>query len=586
MELNKLNTGNPDAMSYHTEELSFTVLGGIRLDGLDRLRVTLKIEVTERKFKHYLNNPELAALAIRHNIDLYNDVQVEKLTRKTAERLEIGTTHIAKAVAELTNQLEQYRLMQIEAQQKRETEKKQKKILSPEQRAQAENFLKAPDLMERTKQAIAQSGVIGEAENALRMLLIFTTRKRESPLHIISLGASGTGKTYLQEKISELIPEEDKIEITTLSDNAFYYFERNELSNKLILIEDYDGVLSVLYPIRELKSKQKITKTVTIKDPRGNTRTIHLTVEGPVCVAGCTTRESIYEDNANRSFLIFLDESAAQDERIMQYQRKRSAGKINTDEEKQIKELMQNCQRILEPITVINPYAELLKLPNEVLKPRRTNSHYLQFIEAITFYHQLQRQQKADESTGEVYIETTIEDIAEAGKLIKEILLRKSDDITGACRNYFELLKAQLQKEKQSNFTNKEVRSWLRMPLSTVKRHNLELMNCGYLKLAESKKQKGYRYEIVSYEEYNELQSRITNVLDEILEKIKQQQPNGSNLAQSKNEPTKRKSNKALNSQPKQPKEKTHLSETEGSQTPSKEITTGEQIANDEAATR
>ena len=40
---------------------------------------------------------------------------------------------------------------------------------------------------------------------------------REQPLHIISLGSSGTGKTYLQEKISQLIPEEQKLEITTLS---------------------------------------------------------------------------------------------------------------------------------------------------------------------------------------------------------------------------------------------------------------------------------------------------------------------------------------------------------------------------------
>ena len=35
------------------------------------------------------------------------------------------------------------------------------------------------------------------------------------------LGASGTGKTYLQEKVSELIPEEDKIEITSLIRQCF-----------------------------------------------------------------------------------------------------------------------------------------------------------------------------------------------------------------------------------------------------------------------------------------------------------------------------------------------------------------------------
>ena len=54
------------------------------------------------------------------------------------------------------------------------------------------------------------------------------------------------------------MPGEDKIEITSVSGNAFYYFDKEELGHKLILIEDYDGVLTALYPIRELQSKQKI----------------------------------------------------------------------------------------------------------------------------------------------------------------------------------------------------------------------------------------------------------------------------------------------------------------------------------------
>lgn len=63
----KINTTNPEAIAYTTEELGYTILGGIRLEGLDRLRVTIKIEVINRKFQHYLNNPDIAALAIRQN---------------------------------------------------------------------------------------------------------------------------------------------------------------------------------------------------------------------------------------------------------------------------------------------------------------------------------------------------------------------------------------------------------------------------------------------------------------------------------------------------------------------------------------
>jgi hypothetical protein len=544
--IRSLNTANADALVYETEELRFTILGGVRLDGLDRMRVTLKIEIRERKFKHYLNNPDLAALAMRHNIDLYNDTQVEKLLRKMAERLETGISSLTQAIADLTCLLEEYRLTELQKQE--QVKEQKKKHLTEAEKKEAITFLSESNLLERTGETLGRSGIIGEEQNRLLVYLIFTTRKREQPLHVISLGSSGTGKTYLQEKVGELIPDEDRIEITTLSDNAFYYFERTELQNKLILIEDLAGALGVLYPLRELKSKQRITKTVTIKDSKGATRTIHLLVEGPVCIAGCTTEESIYEDNANRSFLIYLDESTEQDERIMEYQRKKSAGTVNTEEEKAARILMQNCQRMLQPITVRNPFAEQLKIPQEVFKPRRTNAHYLQFIEAITFYHQFQREQKCDKETGELYIETTLEDIQASNMLLKEILLRKSDKLTGACRNHFERLKQHLKENKQTTFCNKEIEAAMRLPLSTVKRYHLELMQCNYLKLAADKKRDGYRYEVVNYNEYKALQERINSVLEDTLKRL-----NGSPSAQLISEPMEQKKISKLGLQPIQP---------------------------------
>ena len=354
------------------------------------------------------------------------------------------------------------------------------------------------------------------------MYLIYTSRKLKHPLHIISLGSSGTGKTHLQEKVGELIPAEDKLEITTLSENAFYYFGKKELAHKLLLIEDLDGALNVLFPLRELQSKRKITKTITFKDTRGQTKTITLTVEGPICVAGCTTKERIYEDNANRSFLIYLDESETQDQLIMQYQRQLVAGKINTDVQEQIKNLLQNTQRLLKPIKIINPYAEYLQLPKEVFKPRRTNAHYLGFIEVITFYHQYQREEKADETTGEIYIETTIEDIEEANKLMKEILLRKSDELSGACRNYFEKVKHWLQTENKTAFTNYEARMALRENHSNQKRFMIQLIRGMFVKKIEThNKSKTHTYEIISSEEYKQLQNRIGTVLDTMLNELK-----------------------------------------------------------------
>ena len=527
-----INVSHPDAITYTTDELKFTILGGIRPEGLDRLRVTIRTEMASRKFPHYLNNPDLAALPMHQSLDLYNDNQVEKLTRKIAERLEVGITPVAQALAAITQQLEKYRTEQIAT---RQTPTGVKKVLSEADTTAAVAFLQQPGLLQQTNELIGHSGIIGETTNRLIMWLIFTSRLTHRPLHIVSFGSSGTGKSHLQEKVGELIPDEDRIEITALTENAFYYFDQAELGHKLILIEDLDGIWSALYPLRELQSKQRISKTVTIKDRNGHTRTIHLKVHGPVSIAGCTTQESLYEDNANRSFLIYLDETGDQDERIMDYQRKLSAGRIDVQAESLAHRLLQNVQRVLQPVSVRNPYAEQLQIPREVFKQRRSNAHYLAFIEVVTFYKQYQRERKADPATGEVYIETTLEDIREANELLKEILLRKSDELNGATRSYLEALKAWLQQNQQSSFTNAQVRSRLRIPISTVKRYHLALLQAGYIKRITDPGTKAYQYAIVSYDEYQQLQNSIGSVLDEITHRL-----SGPAMAHGASEPTKK----------------------------------------------
>ncbi len=503
-ENRRLDTSNPEHILYEHDMIEIAILGGLRIDILDRMRVTLKIKVEH--------------LSIRHNLDLYNSLQVDKLIRMVAERLEIGTSIISAAIQDLIDLLEAYRL---EEKEKSLHAIDQRKQLSEQETKEAKLYLSAPNLMERTKEDIGKAGVIGEEMNRLLEYLIFTSRKRENPLHVISLGSSGNGKTHLQEKVAALIPEEDKLEITTLSENAFYYFGQHQLRNKLILIEDLDGAESVLYPLREIKSKKRITKTVVVKNTKGETKTISLVVEGPVCIAGCTTKESIYEDNANRSFLIYVDESEQQDERIMNYQRKLAAGKVDITAEIAVQEQFKNMQRVLQAVSIRNPFAEQLKIPNEVFKPRRTNAHYLAFIEVVTFYHQYQREKQHDKETGEEYIETTLEDIAEANKLMKEVLLRKSDQLNGATRDYFEGLKTWLKKEGKEIFSNREIRTKLRVKGTTLRRYHNSLLDVGLIRIKSGKKATGFQYEIISADEYEKLKANIASVLDEVLEECK-----------------------------------------------------------------
>lgn len=504
----KLITTNAELLIYDSKELYIEVLGGIKVTGLDRMKVTLKVRCKDK-----------TQLPVWHSLDLYNHGQREQVIHSIAEAFETGTQSAMATIAELTSSLESYRLQRMEALQARP---EQKSEMTAAQRQAAISELKKPELLKRTSQLIAMSGIVGEEHNALVAYLAYSTRKQMIPLHVMFLGSSGSGKTYLQERVSELIPPEDKIEITQVTENAFYYFSREELKHKLILIEDLDGAMAVFYPLRELQTKRRITKTVTLKDSKGNLKTITLTVEGPVSVSGCTTKEKLYEDNANRCILLYIDQGKEQDRRITGYQTSSSAGEVNKQREQQYRELFKNMQRLLRPIDIINPYAKFIELPDQVFKPRRTMTLLLGFIEAITFYHQFQREVKKD-NAGQLYIETTVADIEAAFMLLKDVLFSKSDELSKAARNFLEQLKSYIEDKRMLSFKTPDMRKAFRLAPRNVQRYMKELSQYGYIKRVGSQQQRiGYEYSITDAGEYSALQSMIEKHLQSIVERIKQ----------------------------------------------------------------
>ncbi len=211
----------------------------------------------------------------------------------------------------------------------------------------------------------------------------------------------------------------------------------------------------------------------------------------------------------------------------MNYQRSLSAGEINHQKEDEIKEFFKDIQSVLKPIKVKNPYATKLIIPETVFKPLRTNAHYLNFIEVITFYKQYQRRQKTDKN-GEKYIETTLEDIKEANQLLKDVLLSKSDELTKASRNFLEMIKTYLTKETKTTFYSKELRQAYRIAPTTLKRHLSELTRYSYLKIIGGNRIKGFEYELETSEEYTKLRQNIDNILDETLKNLKKQWPTWS----------------------------------------------------------
>jgi predicted transcriptional regulator len=100
------------------------------------------------------------------------------------------------------------------------------------------------------------------------------------------------------------------------------------------------------------------------------------------------------------------------------------------------------------------------------------------------------------------------------------VLLRKSDSITGASRNYLENLKIYLQEQNQVVFTSYEVRRKLRLTKTTQWRYHQQLLENNYLKKVKRKNEITQYYEITNPNEYKELEEQISQALEQCITQI------------------------------------------------------------------
>ena len=266
------------------------------------------------------------------------------------------------------------------------------------------------ELTKQTHKLFGNLGMIGQQENAALLFFIFLTRFFKNPLHAIVMGSSGSGKTHLLQGVAGTVPRQHIHVTTSLSENTLYYTPKDFLKHKILLQEDLDGAYSALLPLRELMSNQSISRFSTKTNSRtGDSKQVYLHVEGPVCVAGATTKDKVYEDNANRSFLIQIEENPKHEAEVLEYQGKVAAGLIDFKKYEQNINLLKACQLLIEPMEVLIPFAPKLELPPHVFKKMRTKNHYLTLIKSVTLWNQKQRKRTTDHE-GNTYLLATLED--------------------------------------------------------------------------------------------------------------------------------------------------------------------------------
>lgn len=205
----------------------------------------------------------------------------------------------------------------------------------------------------------------------------------------------------------------------------------------------------------------------------------------------------------------------------MEYQKNQRAGKINHQNEMAIEFKLQNMQKALQPIKIVNHFAPLIELPRELFKPPGTLELFLSFVEAITFFHQYQREHKQFPGSLEVYIETTASDVELAFKLLKETLIRKCDELNSPLRSFYEQLRSNVNKHKLEIFKATDIRKYLKIPPRTLQYYLKELTGYGYIEIIDGKQRTGYVYELCNAITENQLQQKINEHIFTVIEKIK-----------------------------------------------------------------
>jgi hypothetical protein len=449
------------------------------------------------------------ATKYRTRLDLYEEKQTRKEAREAAEKLDLRSDLVETDLSKLCDMLEELR--DNDLQQSKEENSTDTLPDLPTQ-AKCKAFLSKENLIPNLNELIGKSGIVGEENNRLFLFVIATSHRMPDTLHALIQGSSGSGKTHLLSKIADLMPSERVVKFTRVTENSFYNYDEYFFKGKLICLEDIDGLKEeALFAWRELISNNQLSSSTSQKDENGNIRSAQRIVRGPMASICATTHGQIYEDNMSRLFIIAVDESSTQTARIMDYQKQKAAGLIDSTEEKETTAFIQNLVRVLKPCKVVNPYANQLHLPPQAHKIRRLNELYLAFVKQVTIINQYRRKKDAQ---GRIVTEK--EDLQTAVNIMFESIFLKVDELDGSLRQFFEELKTYLEEKpnpQQYEFTQREVRQALHISKTQLHRYLYELIGLEYLQQNGGYANKGFKYRISYWDNNQKLRNEIRSYL-------------------------------------------------------------------------
>jgi DNA primase len=457
---------------------------GLGLVGLDRLRVNLRVK-TERGF--HLDT-----------LDLYQARSRASFAQAASTQTGVPETRIAKDLLELVDRLEEERLRMRH--EDRHHPENDAPTMTDQERREALEFLRSPDLIDRIAADFEAAGLVGERAGALVAYLAAVSRKLVKPLSILIVARTGAGKSSLQDALCSLFPPEEVVRVTRLTGQALFYKDPDSLKGKVLAIAEEEGAAQAVYSLRTLASDQWLSIAATRTDPQtGKLHTEHYEIHGPVSIVITTTSPEAFDEETRSRFIpLTLNESVEQTRAILARQRARHslAGALAEAGAETVRRRHHNAQRLLRPLTVVNPYFDRLTYPEERLLARREQEKYLTLVDVIAYLRQYRKRVK-QASEGDValeYVEVGPEDIQLANDLAREVLWRGWDELAPPVRGMMrELEKLYARRASEQGIetaavgmTRREIREAVGWSDWQVRMYCQRLVEMEYLILAET----------------------------------------------------------------------------------------------------
>ena len=317
--------------------------------------------------------------------------------------------------------------------------------LSDTEHAAALELLQSPELLARILADFDACGMVGEETNKLVGYLAAVSRQLDKPLAVLIQSSSAAGKSSLMDAVLALMPEESQVRYSAMTGQSLFYMGETSLKHKILAIAEEEGAAQASYALKLLQSDGQVSMASTGKDATTGLLTTHeYKVEGPVMLFLTTTAIDIDEELLNRCVVLTVNESREQTRAIHALQRKRQTleGLLADEERDAILTLHRNAQRLLQPLNVVNPYADRLTFLDDKTRTRRDHMKYLSLIRAIAFLHQYQRPIHTVQHRGKAvrYIEVLPSDIATANRLAHDVLGRTLDELPPQTRKLLTVL--------------------------------------------------------------------------------------------------------------------------------------------------